>query len=203
MTSGGAWYKNRVSRFVLGLLVGAVVGAGGTYAALERPWGASAAAVSTPDAGPTPEPVAKKRPGKRKKRRAARSADDGPPVLTDADRKLVWKGDAVALPARSVDMGSGAEARSLSPNEINDVLRSSSAAIQECIADAAGEAELKSSITLELLVTGDGLVTKVRMRAPAYLFDHGFQPCARRAAKNLRFPSTGAPTVVTAPFDLY
>jgi hypothetical protein len=54
-----------------------------------------------------------------------------------------------------------------------------------------------------MLVTGEGRVTKVRMRAPQYLFAHGFQACARGAAKSLRFPSTGAPTVVTAPFDLF
>lgn len=188
---------------MLGLLVGAFLGAGGTYAALERPWRSSEAVVSNPDAGPTTEPVAKQGGKSRKKRRAPTAADEGPPVLTAADLELVWKGDPVALPARAVDMGGGDDARALRADEINEVLRARSSAIQQCIAEAAGQAELRASITLEMLVTGEGRVTKVRMRAPQYLFAHGFQACASRAAKSLRFPSTGAPTVVTAPFDLY
>ncbi|HWN69571.1 MAG TPA: hypothetical protein VNM90_18140, partial [Haliangium sp.] len=58
-------------------------------------------------------------------------------------------------------------------------------------------------ITAEMLVNGQGQVSKMRVRAPAYLFAHGFYACARRATLGLRFPATGAPTVVTAPYDLH
>jgi hypothetical protein len=206
--------------FVVGLAVGLAVGAGGAYLALERPWSSSAkapsadagVAVASADGG---APAKGKGKGKRKRGGGGGSgADVGdealagdevyepPPVLTAADRAMSWKGDAVSLPPRTIDMAGGDEGRPLDSGEINGVLQSDGDAIVSCIAKARGAAQLEADITVKMLVGGDGRVTASRVRAPAYLFDHGLLACAQRAARGLRFPSTGAATVVDAPFEL-
>jgi hypothetical protein len=204
-------------RFALGLLLGVLLGGAGVYAWLEKPWQAWLASdvAAAPDAG-VDTAAAVSSGGKRKRRRGRRAgagagADNGAeiadvdeeiPTLTDADRALVWKGDAVALPPRQLDMASSDASRPLDGSEINGVIRSQSQPMVDCIAEARGNAELDARITAEMLVNGQGQVTKLRVRAPAYLFAHGFYACARRALTSLRFPATGAPTVVTAPYDL-
>lgn len=185
------------------MLVGLLVGGGGTYLALEKPWVSQEEAVEAPpDAGPD-EPSKGKKKKKRRKRRAKAPTGDEIPVLTDADRKLISKGDRVELPTKSVDMAGEGGGRALSGGEINDTIRSRSKPMIRCINDATGNAPLKAQVTLKLLVGPDGRVQKSRVRAPAYLFDHGFYDCARGAARELVFPATGAHTVVTAPFDIY
>lgn len=205
-------------RFWHGLILGAMLGGAGVYAGLEKPWHAWLAqdVATAPDAGV--ETAAKEEPGSRRKRRRGRrpGGESGAeldtdlggegeeiPTLTEADRALVWKGDAVALPPRQIDMASDSEARTLDSGEINAVIRSQSEPMVACIAEARGNAELDARITVEMLVSGQGQVTKLRVRAPAYLFAHGFHACARRATLGLRFPATGVPTVVTAPYDLH
>lgn len=200
-------------RFWLGLILGMLLGGAGAYAWLELPWRAwlneDAAA---PDAGvaaasaPKPDRERKRRRGRRPRGAAdaeIANAGDEIPSLTAADRALVWKGDAVALPPRQIDMTESGDARALDSGEIDQVIRSQSQPMIDCIAEARGQAELDARITLEMLVDGQGRVTKARVRAPAYLFAHGFHACARRAALGLRFPATGAPTVVTVPYDLH
>ncbi len=191
-----------VRGFLLGLILGAGLGAGGVYAALERPWRSSGESASqAADAGPSTP--AKSRHKKRRHRKRHASSDDGPPVLTDADRKMAWKGDAVSMPARTMDMsGGGGGGRSLSPAEINGTIASDSDRVVGCIADATGEAPLAAQVTLKMLVDGDGRVRKLRMRAPQYLFDQGAYGCVRGAAMKMRFPAAGDYTVVTAPFTL-
>lgn len=190
-----------VRGFLLGLIFGAILGAGGVYAALERPWRSSAKTADVAlDAGPATKSK-KKRKHRRHKRRA--STDDAPPVLTAADRKLAWKGDAVSMPAKTMDMTAGASSgRSMNANEINGTIKSDSDAVVRCIADATGEADLAADVTLKMLVDGNGRVTKMRMRAPQYLFDQGAYRCVRSAAMGMHFPATGDYTVVTAPFTL-
>jgi hypothetical protein len=194
-----------VRRFLLGMLAGVVLGGGVMLLALKRPWagGGEAAAVEA-DAGVTAAATGKgKGKGKGTRKRQAAPVAEGPVQLGDADLAMVWKGDAVELPPREVDMESGAEARSLSGGEINQVIRGSSQAVSDCLTSAAGNAEIKAQITLKLLVDGSGRVKKVRTRAPAYLFAHGLNACIRGAAFDLSFPATGGHTVVTAPYDLY
>lgn len=194
-------------RFFLGLVLGALLGGAGVYAWLERPW-QQAAVTDAVDAGPA---VADTKPVRKKQRRRGRrgradvtvAVDGEVPALTDADRALVWKGDAVALPQRRIDMGSASEARSLDGAEINQVIQSQSGPILECITRARGNAPLDSRILVKMLVDGQGEVTRVRVRAPAYLFAHGFHACVRTATLGMRFPATGAHTVVDAPYDLY
>lgn len=193
-----------------GLGVGLVVGAGVTYLALEQPWrGATKAApavaeVEAPvlDAGVAP----KKGRGKRTTRTTTaagtveREVDDDV-ALTDGDRALEWRGDAVALPPRTVDMAGG-DGRPLEDGEIQGAVSGGSGAMIGCIKDAVGGAPLSGAVTLSLLVGADGGVDKVRVRAPRYLHEHGLLACARRAARALPFPATGAPTVVTVPYEL-
>jgi hypothetical protein len=205
-------------RFWHGLILGAMLGGASVYAGLEKPWHGWLVkdAATASDAGV--ETAAREEPGSKRKRRRGRrpgpeagTGGDGElggaieeiPTLTEADRALVWKGDAVALPPRQIDMTSDSEARALDGGEINAVIRAQSEPMVACIAEARGTAELDARITVEMLVSGQGQVTKTRVRAPAYLFAHGFQACARKAAQALRFPATGAPTVVTAPYDLH
>ena len=207
-------------RFFLGVILGVFLGGAGVYGWLEQPWQAWLAdeQVSTPDAGV--ETAGKDEPGKQRKRRRGRRAGAGAeggggveggadveaeveiPTLTEADRALVWKGDTVALPPRQIDMSSDSESRPLDSGEINSVLRAHSGPMIDCIAEARGEAELDARIQVEMLVNGDGQATKMRVRAPAYLFAHGFHACARKAMLGLRFPATGGHTVVSAPYDL-
>jgi hypothetical protein len=186
------------------MLVGLLVGGGGTYLALEKPWATQeSTSEASLDAGPAKPSKDKKKKKKRRKRRSKAPTGDEIPVLTDADRKLISKGDRVELPTKSVDMAGEGGGRALSGSEINDTIRSRSKPMIRCINDATGNAPLKAQVTLKLLVGPDGRVQKSRVRAPAYLFDHGFYDCARGAARELVFPATGAHTVVTAPFDIY
>jgi hypothetical protein len=194
--------------FVPGLLLGALLGAGGVYAAYEKPWQGQAAQATADAGAEVAEAEAeskKKRPkGKKGRTRAGSSGPEGDdiPELTAADRALSWKGPAVALPPREMDFAGGEEVRPLNGSEINGVIKGQGKGVIDCIVEARGNAPLKAEITLEMLVDGSGEVKKVRMRAPAYLYDHGFEACARRAASRMSFPATGAHTVVTAPFTL-
>ncbi len=67
---------------------------------------------------------------------------------------------------------------------------------------AAAGTELRATVTLRMLVDGKGNVTRHRVQAPQYLFEHGMSACVERAVSRLRFPATGAFTLVTAPFEL-
>jgi hypothetical protein len=192
-------------------------GAVATYLALERPWQGppasdeeSIATAGAPDAGVTPTRRGKRRrPGGGGGGAGPTLASDEPfavdpeIVLTEADRRLEWRGDAVALPPRTVDMAGGDDARPLDDGEIQGGIARGSSPVIACIQDATAGAALAAELTVQLLVGGDGKVDKVRVRAPAWLHQHGLLACVRRAAKSsMAFPGTGAPTIVTAPFHL-
>jgi hypothetical protein len=194
-----------VARFWLGLALGALFGALATWLVMARPWRAGESPVVQAPADAAPAPVA----GGKKPRRGKRGgggvggADEAPaPVLSPADRERVWRGAAISLPARTVDLGSESNARPLEAGEIDDVMRRSSQPILACIETALAGAELSGAVELELLVSGAGAVQKVRVGAPRWLVEHGFADCASAAARRLRFPATGAPTVVNAPFHI-
>jgi len=182
------------------------------YLGLRRPWRSppaptSVAVIDAPiDAGVA---VASK---KKKGRRTATTATaDGPVTrevdddveLTVADRQLEWRGDAVAQPSRTLDLAGGDDGgRRLDDAEIASGVAGGSHAIVACIKDAAGGAPLSGEVTVQMLVDGDGKVTKLRVRAAAFLHEHGLTACAKRAGRGFPFAKTGAPTVVTAPFYL-
>ncbi|HEU5057475.1 MAG TPA: AgmX/PglI C-terminal domain-containing protein [Kofleriaceae bacterium] len=196
-----------MERFWAGLAVGALAGALATWLLMARPWRSADRPVVEAVADAAPDPaVVKKKPRRGRRGGAgggAGEADTPPPVLSASDRERVWRGAAISLPTRSIDMGSDSSARPLESSEIDDTMRRSSHGITSCIESALAGAELAGgSVELEMLVSGAGAVQKVRVGAPRWLMDHGFADCASAAARRIRFPSTGAPTVVNTPFHL-
>jgi hypothetical protein len=176
------------------------------YLALERPWrSADVAAAVTPDAGVDPAVATKAK----KKRRPRHGGGGAAPVdseeaatLTDADMRMLWKGDQVERPPASVDMSAGGDARSLDGGEIQDAIDSGGGALRDCVARGVGVASWSGDVTVKLLVDGGGRVVKTRVHAPAFTFDHGLLSCMRQGAARLRFPAVGGWTVVTVPFPV-
>ena len=183
------------------------------YLVLRAPWRDAPAAVAVappPDAGPGSAAPGKKK-GKRPRRTASGepappSAEDTeetePVVLTLADRKLEWRGDTVTMPPKTIDMGDGKETRSLSDGEISGTINRRGDGVLDCIQRAAMGTELVATVTLKMIVDGNGTATKLRIHAPRYLFEEGLQGCAKRAVAKFDFPATGQATLVTAPFEL-
>lgn len=160
---------------------------------------------------PTDAGVAK--PKKKRVRPRAGSAlqiNDGeldepdPPALAAlgaADRALEWRGDEVAMPERTVDMAGG-EARGLDDAEINQVISAQAGGVRDCVVQGATNTDLRATITVKLLVDARGKVTRSRLQAPRYLLEHGLLACTQRALARMKFPATGAPTIVTLPVNL-
>src|SRR5665647_989956 len=119
------------------------------YLVLRPPWGG--AAVATPvDAGVVsmaPPDAGSAKPKKKKRRRppgtvATPGVPDEEeyyeeteplPVLTEADRRLEWRGEDVTLPATKIDMAGGGEARKLDDNEINGTISSQANGVRDCV----------------------------------------------------------------------
>ncbi len=198
------------------MALGLVMGGAGAYAALEKPWQrdgeADTVAVAEIDAG-TGEEGADSRKGRKKRRkRGRRGQSGGDPVelqeideriaLTAADRSMVWRGPKISLPEKNMDFSTGGGGRNMNHGEITDAVNGGQKRLMSCIAEARGQAELAAKITLKILVEGTGKASKVRVHAPSYLMKHGLFPCASSAARAMRFPGTGAATIVTVPLDL-
>ncbi len=124
------------------------------------------------------------------------------PVLTDADRRLEWRGDDVSLPATKLDMGAGGEARKLDDNEINATIGSQAGGVRDCVIQGATGTDLRATITVKLVVDGSGRVSKSKLQAPHYLFEKGLLGCVQKAVGRMKFPGTGAATLVTLPVNL-
>lgn len=151
--------------------------------------------------------------GKPKPKRRTRTANAGgeagdpspeeiaPLPLTAADRALEWRGDEVALPTQQIDMAGG-DARSLDDGEIREAISGQAGGVRDCVVQGASGTDLRATITVKLLVDGRGRVTRSRVQAPHYLFEHGLLGCAQRAARGIKFPATGGATVVTIPVNL-
>ena len=189
------------------------------YLVLRPPWGHG---VTPPPAGSPPvvmitkdagvgKPAKKKRTRPRPSGTPALQTSDGeldepdPPQLAAlgaADRALEWRGDDVALPARTVDMAGGGEARGLDDGEINSVIGSQAGGVKDCVVQGATNTDLRATITVKLLVDGRGKVTRSRIQAPRYLLEHGLLACTQRAVGRMHFPATGGATIVTLPVNL-
>jgi hypothetical protein len=201
----------------IGLVIGLAVGAGAMYLVLRPPWGHRATTVASDgppvivigsDAG-----VAKPKPKKRRPRAVANPANpaetgeplaDEPEVapLAAADRALEWRGDDVALPAQTIDMAGGHEARALDDGEINATINSQAGGVKDCVVHGATGTDLRATITVKLVVDGRGRVLRSRIQAPRYLFEHGLLGCTQRALGRMHFPATGGATLVTLPVNL-
>ena len=190
-------------RFWLGLATGLVVGVGlGWFAASRVGRGGPASIAASADAGP--EVAAPHASGKpRRKARRDQPGDDAPaPVVPASGRAMTWRGPTIELPPRDIDLGAEDTSRPLENSEIDGVIARSSDAVLGCIREALAGASLEGDVHLDMLVTGDGVVSQVRVGAARWLFDHGLAACATAAARRMRFPATGAPTVVDAPYHI-
>ena len=201
--------------WLVGLVIGLVAGALGMYLVLRPPWGGAGSALTEVDAGPIASALVdagvqkpKRRPKRRPPGTPAQPGDDfvdeGPAIieLSAADRALEWRGDDVTLPAQRIDMGAGGEARSLEDGEINSTVGNQSAGVRACVVQAATGTDLRATITIKLVVDGSGRVIRTKLQAPRYMFNQGLYACANRSLRGMRFPSTGAPTLVTFPVNL-
>ena len=168
----------------------------------------------TGDAG-VPHPKKRRRPrsastaGQPASQASAGATADGeaeeppPPPLTAADRALEWRGDDVSLPPQNLDLAAGgAQPRSLDVSEINQTINSQTGGVRDCVIQGATNTDLSATITVKLLVDGRGRVTRSRIQAPHYLFEHGLLACTQRAVGKLHFPASGGATLVTLPVTL-
>ena len=121
--------------------------------------------------------------------------------LTAADRVLEWRGDDTSRPPQKIDMASGTEARSLDDGEISQAIASQSGPAQSCVMTAATNTDLKGTITVKLVVDGSGRVIKSKVQAFHYMFEHGLLGCMQHAVASMKFPATGASTLVTLPVN--
>jgi hypothetical protein len=214
----------------MGLVIGLVVGAGGMYLALRPPWaGDDTAAVESEQIAEAPSDAGVGKTKKKKRGGGGRrpgatgggqnfaggededwaSSGGGeetePPrlvQLTGADRALEWRGDDTAPGKSTLDMGNGAESRSLDNNEISSVISSQSGPVQSCVVKAATNTDLSGTFTVKMVVEGNGKVTRSRLQAPRYMFAQGVLGCVQGAVQRMKFPATGAPTLVTLPVHL-
>jgi len=193
------------------------------YLVLRPPWGgAPTTPASEPevvatvpgDAGAGSAKPTKKRPTKKRPTGSTTVATNGNgaeefeetepelPPLTDTDRRLEWRGDDVTLPATRIDMGAGGDARPLEDAEINNTINAQSGGVRDCVVTGATGTDLRATITVKLVVDGSGKVSKSKLHAPRYLFEKGLLNCTQKALRSMKFPATGAPTLVTLPVGL-
>jgi len=121
--------------------------------------------------------------------------------LTAAQRALEWHGDHTSI-SRKIDMSAGDDARPLEQSEINQTVGAQSAAVRRCVEQAAAGADVRATITIKMVVEGNGRVSRSQLQAPRYLFEKGLLGCAQGALRGMHFPATGTPTLVTFPVNL-
>jgi hypothetical protein len=201
-----------MARFLAGLLVGVLLGAGGAYFVFGRKKAEpTIAAAPAADAG-VADPAGKKKKGRGRGlggagHRAGDVGDEGGdepiPELSAADLAPGAEGDALKARDTNLDLGAGgAEVRDLSQGEIDGTFGGAASGITSCITAARGAAPVTGTISVGLVVGPDGRVVKSRVEAPAWLLRHGLYRCVRREVSGLRFPAAGKDTVVTVPFNL-
>jgi hypothetical protein len=121
--------------------------------------------------------------------------------LSAGDRALEWRGDDTTKPPQKIDMSGGGESRSLEDGEIQSVISSQSGPAQACVMQAATNTDLRGTITVRMIVDGKGAVTKVKVQAPHYMFEHGALGCIQGAVRRMHFPAVGQYTLVTMPIN--
>jgi len=121
--------------------------------------------------------------------------------LTAADRAMEWRGDDTTRPAQKINMGESAESRSLDDNEIRSTIDAQSGPAQQCVMAGATNTNLSGQISVKLVIEGNGHVTRVKVQAFHYMFEHGLLNCIRSAVGKMKFPQTGASTLVTMPIN--
>lgn len=203
-----------MARFLAGLLVGVLLGVGGTWFVLGRKKGEPSVAAASPGADAGVAEAGKKKKGRGKgggRRTGTDFADDSGgegsdepiPELSAADLAMGAEGDVLKARDTSIDMGAGGgEVRDMSQAEIDGTFGGAASGITSCITQARGPAPVTGTITVGVVVGPDGRVVKARVEAPAWLLHHGLYRCVRGKVNGLRFPAVGRDTVVTVPFNL-
>ncbi len=146
-------------------------------------------------------------PGKRRHRRPHLGNDgigsaEPEKKLAPGDDRPTTVGDALGRPEH-IDLGQGGDERELPQAEIDRVWAGVEPQLSRCITEAVGDWPLESGkIEVGYRIEKDGAVHKVRITAPALLVKNGLVGCMRPKVTQLRFPRSGAASVVTFPFQL-
>jgi len=130
------------------------------------------------------------------------SGERPPPLisLTAADRGVEWRGDSTSI-SRKIDLNAPGDARPLEESEYNPVVIGHTDAVRQCVITAAANTDLRGTIQVKMVVEGNGKVSRTQLQAPHYMFEKGLLGCAQRALSQLKFPATGAPTLVMFPIN--
>src|SRR5215831_19331170 len=166
------------------------------YLVLRPPW-AARVTPQPPDSPPVvvvATDAGVSRPKKRKRPR--------PPSAPGQPAQTIDDVEEPALPPRTIDVAGGSEPRSLDDSEISQTINSQAGGVRDCVVQGATNTDLSATITVKLLVDGHGRVTRSRIQAPRYLFEHGLLACTQRALGRMHFPATGGATIVTLPVNL-
>ena len=76
--------------------------------------------------------------------------------------------------------------------------------MQTCVIKAATNTDLSGTITVKMVVEGNGKVSRSRVQAPRYMFSQGLLGVrARRQLRGWSFAATGQPTLVTLPVNFH
>jgi hypothetical protein len=122
--------------------------------------------------------------------------------LAPGDDRATTVGDALGRPEH-IDLSQGGDDKELPQAEIDRVWAGVEPQLSRCITEAVADWPLESGkIEVGYRIEKDGSVHKVRLTAPALLIKNGLQACMRGKITSLRFPHSGAASVVTFPFQL-
>ena len=200
---------------VIGLVVGASLGAGGlwlvgrgqdgcggrcgTGTRCEHGTCLSAATGTAQDSAP-------RDPKRRRGGSAHARAAQGELKLQPGDEATRAEGDALGRPEH-ITFAPGesdpASSKELSQDDIDRVFDPGNPQISRCITEAVGDYPLeRGKVKVGVRIDGSGAVTKVRVEAPQLLLRQGLYRCVRSVATGLRFPASGGATVVSYDFEL-
>jgi hypothetical protein len=221
-------FDPRPSRFLPGVLLGLVLGAGGVFGwfKMQPPLVAPEWASMGPSTMTSGK--IKKKPAKKtavaSKTPSTPNAPNTPnnnitngdlvapeaappqeeiPQITAADLKPEADGDVLRPRTLTIDAEStGPEPRDLSQSEVDSAFATVKPQIVKCIIDARGPAPVAGKITVGVVIGPEGKVFKSRVEGPAYLMDQGLYSCVKTVLSTLRFPAPGKDIVATVPFTI-
>lgn len=206
-------------RFVVGLIVGAVLGAGGylgyeTYRRHEDPCLELCGTGTTCVEGVClrDELLAdgrkkKRRRGRRRGRRRRRrpAGDDAPPLRTPSASDLRRADRGQSLKGTDyVDMSKGgAEGRELDSAEVEARFRKLGGRIVGCIDRAREGWDISTGrVVVGFRIERSGQVKRVRVTGPTLLLRAGLYDCIRPLVTGLRFPRSSRSLIMSYPFTL-
>lgn len=205
-----------------GVVLGAVLGAGGFYAVEAFVLDDAAACggvcgegtvceaghceLAPEDTELEPEDTEPVEAGKRKRRRGAKggaddealASDQGPPLDDDSKVPRFNPNQDQSI---SMSDGSGR----LSDSQVDRELAKLDGRFQACVSDGAARVDDlgRGTVKLAFGVDGGGKVTGVNVTAPANLKDAGIVPCVRKAVYGHKFPAFDGPTMkVSSSFSV-